>query len=102
MEAIIEAQGGVAMPEEARFRAVVESKRDGRIQGVDCLAINRIARLAGSPAHPAAGLVCLRQVGDVVARGEPLFEIHAQSRAQLDMATGAAAADVARIVLYGF
>ena len=27
-----------------------------------------------------------RTVGDTVARGEPLFEIHAQSRAQLDFA----------------
>jgi thymidine phosphorylase len=102
MEALIEAQGGVAMPEAARFQTVVESNGDGRIQGVDCLAINRIAKLAGSPAHPSAGLVCLRQVGDVVAKGEPLFEIHAQSRAQLDMAAGAATSELARIISYGF
>jgi len=102
LEAIIEAQGRVDLPAAAAFRAVVESKSDGRIQSVDCLGVNRIAKLAGSPAHPAAGLECLRRVGDVVHRNEPLFEIHAQSQSQLDMATEYATAALSRIVLYGY
>jgi len=42
-----------------------------------------------------------RGVGDVVTRGAPLFEIHAQSAAQLEFARDYAAAR-ANIVRYGF
>ena len=48
--------------------------------------MNAIAKLAGAPANPAAGLRVLRGVDAVVSRGEPLLEIHAQSRAQLEFA----------------
>ncbi len=101
-ESIIEAQGPVDLPDAAAFRTVVESNRDGRIQNVDCLGVNRIAKLAGSPAHPAAGLKCLHRVGDVVHTLEPLFEIHAQSQSQLDMATEYASSSLSKIVQYGY
>jgi thymidine phosphorylase len=101
-ESIIEAQGPVDLPEAARFRTTIESVRDGRIQSVDCFQMNRMAKLAGSPAHPSAGVECLHRVGDVVARGEPLFEIHAQSRPQLEMARAFATSTLPSIVLFGF
>jgi thymidine phosphorylase len=102
LEAIIEAQGAVDLPAAAAFRATVESKRDGRIQSVDCLGVNRIAKLAGSPAHPAAGMKCMCRVGDVVRRTQPLFEIHAQSRSQLDRALEYATSALSKIVIYGY
>jgi thymidine phosphorylase len=101
-QAILEAQGPRALPPEARFKAVVESSRDGRIRQIDCLRINRIAKLAGSPAHPASGLRCLRRVSNVVGQNEPLFEIHAQSEAQLGMAVEYATSELDRIVEYGY
>ncbi len=85
-EAIVDAQGRRAEPAEAKFRHVIEAPRDGRVREIDCLEMNRIARLAGSPANESAGLWLLRGVGDVVARGEPIFEIHAQSAEQLEYA----------------
>jgi thymidine phosphorylase len=102
LEAIIEAQGPVDLPVAAAFRVTVESRREGRIRSVDCLGVNRIAKLAGSPAHPAAGIKCLRRVGDVVGKNEPLFEIHAQSRTQLDMAQEYATSALSTIVHYGY
>ena len=99
---IIQAQGARPFPDEARFKGIVESPRDGRISQVDCLAINRIAKLAGSPAHPAAGLRCLRSVGDVVSRNDPLLEIHAQSQAQLEMAVEYATHQSVRIIRFGY
>ena len=51
--------------------------------------------------NPAAGVRVLRTVGEVVARGEPLFEVHAQSTAQLESAL-AYAADHPAIARYGF
>jgi thymidine phosphorylase len=85
-EEIVEAQGRLEPPPPAPFRAEVLATRDGRIRAIDCLEVNTIAKLAGAPANPAAGLCVLRGVDAVVARGEPLLELHAQSRAQLDFA----------------
>jgi thymidine phosphorylase len=85
-EAILDAQGRTALPQAAPFRAEVLAARDGHVRAIDCLEVNAIAKLAGAPANPAAGLCVLRGVGAVVARGEPLLELHAQSRAQLGFA----------------
>jgi thymidine phosphorylase len=85
-EAIVAAQGARALPEPAPFRCVVPAAGDGRIREIDCWEVNGIAKLAGAPAHPAAGIRILRTVGEVVERGEPLLEIHAQSRTQLEFA----------------
>jgi thymidine phosphorylase len=101
-DAIVNAQGPRALPPAARFQTVIEAPRDGRISAIDCLGVNRIAKLAGSPAHSAAGLRCLRKVSDVVSRNEPLFEIHAQSDAQLRMAADYASAALHQIVSYGY
>jgi thymidine phosphorylase len=83
---IVAAQGERALIPEAPHRAVVAAREDGRIRAIDCWEIARVAKQAGAPAHPAAGVRLLRGVGDVVAAGEPLFEIHAQSEPQLALA----------------
>ncbi len=85
-EAICEAQGRRAFPDPAAFRGTVAARADGRIRGIDCWQINQIAKLAGAPANPSAGLRMLCAVGDVVAAGAPLLEVHAQSRTQLEFA----------------
>jgi thymidine phosphorylase len=85
-EEIALAQGRLELPPPAPYCAEVLATRDGRIRAIDCLEVNAIAKLAGAPANPAAGLCVLRGLDAVVARGEPLLELHAQSRAQLDFA----------------
>lgn len=85
-ERIVAAQGERPLPPPARFRHVVEARHDGRIRSIDCLEIARLAKLAGSPANVSAGLLLVRGIGDIVTRGEPLFEIHAQSEEQLGFA----------------
>jgi thymidine phosphorylase len=85
-EELLDAQGRRSLPGPAPHRAPVSSSRDGRIREIDCFEISKVAKLAGAPAHPAAGVRVLRRVDDVVSRSEPLFEIHAQSRVQLDFA----------------
>jgi thymidine phosphorylase len=83
---IIAAQGPRPLPPEAPFRDVIPAPADGRIREIDCWEIARVAKHAGAPAHVAAGVRLLKTVGDVVTHGEPLFEIHAQSAAQLEFA----------------
>jgi thymidine phosphorylase len=100
-EQIIEAQGARELPPEAPFREVLGAPADGRIRQIDCWRIARLAKLAGAPANVAAGVRLLRTVGDVVARGDPLFEIHAESAAQLEFARSYAASHP-EIVRYGF
>lgn len=85
-EAIVDAQGRLAMVPAARYHTVVEAAADGRIRDMHCREMARVAKRAGAPANPEAGVRLLRAVGDTVSRGEPLFEIHAQSRVQLDFA----------------
>jgi thymidine phosphorylase len=83
---LLDAQGRRTLPEPAPFRAQVLSQRDGRIREIDCFEVSQVAKLAGAPAHPAAGVRVVRRVDDVVTREEPLLEIHAQSRPQLEFA----------------
>ncbi len=82
-EAIRDAQGRREPPPEAPIRCTVEAREDGRIRAIDCLEIARVAKRAGAPAHASAGVRLLRTVGEVVRKGDPLFEIHAQSEGLL-------------------
>jgi thymidine phosphorylase len=100
-ERIIDAQGRRDPPPEAPYRHTVAASGDGRIREIDCWEIARCAKRAGAPAHVTAGVKLLRTVGDIVRKGEPLFEIHAQSPAQLEF--GRAYADAhPNIVRFGF
>lgn len=81
--AICEAQGGFREPPHAEFTADVTSGASGRIAAIDNRRLSRIAKLAGAPGAPAAGLATALRIGDAVQRGEPLFTVHAQSRGEL-------------------
>ena len=83
---IVSAQGARELPAAAHFRHVIPSHADGRIREIDCWEIARVAKRAGAPANVAAGVRLLRTVGDVVAKDDPLFEIHSSSETQLDEA----------------
>ncbi len=98
---IVTAQGAHDLPHEARFRQVVSSHADGRIRDIDCWEIARVAKRAGAPANVSAGVRMLRTINDVVARGEPLFEIHASSETQLGEAM-AYAEEHPEIIGFGF
>jgi thymidine phosphorylase len=89
-EEIRAAQGARELPPQALFTGVVPARADGHVRAIDCLRIARIAKLAGAPANPAAGLRMLCRVGDVIARGQPVLEVHAQSETQLGFALAAA------------
>ena len=88
---IVAAQGALAMPGPAPHRGEVLAGIDGMLKAIDCRAINSLAKLSGAPAHPAAGLRLLVKPGDVIERGQPLFEIHARSAAHLEFARSFAA-----------
>jgi thymidine phosphorylase len=81
--AICEAQGGLREPALAPHHHDVCAPRAGRVAGVDNRRLAKIAKLAGAPHDPAAGLRFLAPVGARVERGQPLFTIYAESPGEL-------------------
>jgi len=90
MQAIVAAQGDHAFDWRApclgELTHVVTAEADGMISAIDCERVARIARLAGAPKARGAGVDLLARLGDRVARGAPLYRIHATSAAELDFA----------------
>jgi thymidine phosphorylase len=79
MQAICEAQGGMReIPRAAQMHEVL-APRAGHVSAIDNRLLSRVAKLAGAPAVPAAGLELLVRIDDPVAKGQPLFRIHADS-----------------------
>jgi len=84
--AICEAQGGMREPPTAAHRRDVTAARDGVVAAIDNRRLARVAKLAGAPLDKAAGVVLHVHCGARVARGLPLFTIHAESPGELDYA----------------
>ena len=82
-EEICEAQGGLRVPPVAAFRHELVAQRSGSVLGVDNRRLARIAKLAGAPQAPCAGIDLHVRVGDFVERGQPLFTLHADSPGEL-------------------
>lgn len=83
LEAICEAQGGMREPPKAPYSCVLTAERPGIVRGVDNRRLARIAKLAGAPKAPAAGLDFHARPGSLVRTGEPLLTLHAQSPGEL-------------------
>jgi thymidine phosphorylase len=98
-QAICAAQGGMREPPVARFTRPVEGTAPGRVSAIDNRRLARVAKLAGAPGDPAAGLELHVRVGESVAPGQPLFTVHAQASGALDyaLAYAARAGDIVRI-----
>jgi thymidine phosphorylase len=58
----------------------------GRVTRIDNRRLARVAKLAGAPRDPAAGLVLQVRLGSLIAPGEPLFTVHAESTGALEYA----------------
>lgn len=91
LEEIALAQGPSPVKNEvAPLCHEVTAGRGGWIEAVDCLRIAQIARLAGAPTDPGAGLELLKRTGEPVRAGEPLYRIHGLDAADFGFAVEAA------------
>lgn len=88
---ICEAQGGLRMPPTAAHRSDILALRSGSVAAIDNRRLARIAKLAGAPLAPAAGIDLRVRCGDFVERGEPLLTVHAESPGELAYALDYAA-----------
>lgn len=90
MEGILEAQGAPPRKAELGSRTKeVRATKDGFVTAIDCFRIARIARLAGAPTDPGAGLDLFKRVGAPVRAGETLYRLHAEDPADFAMAVHA-------------
>jgi thymidine phosphorylase len=85
-QAICEAQGGMRTPPVAPFTRPVPARRDGHVVVIDNRRLGRVAKLAGAPHDPAAGLELHVRLGEHVTPGQPLYTIHAAAPGELDYA----------------
>lgn len=98
-QAICEAQGGMRVPPVAAHTHAVLSEREGRISIIDNRRLARVAKLAGAPRAPAAGLELHTPLGTWVSKGQPLFTVHAESPGELTYALDyvSAQADIVQV-----
>nr|WP_244597949.1 thymidine phosphorylase family protein [Afipia felis] len=90
LQSIIAAQGEPPHPVNlGQLRRDIVASKDGIINGIDCLRINRIARIAGAPIDKGAGIQIFRKIGDRVAKGDPLYRIFASEASGYDLAVRA-------------
>ena len=90
MQAIIAAQGARPFdhnhPPLGALSLEVCAPSDGVVIGIDNLQIARIARLAGAPKVPSAGVDLFHKLGDSVLTGQPLYRVYADFPADLEFA----------------
>lgn len=90
MHKIIEAQGpSTCRTDLGTLTADIVAERDGLIETIDCLQLNRLARTAGAPLDKGAGIKVFKKIGDRVEKGEPLYRIYAFDDSQFDLALAA-------------
>ena len=82
-QAICEAQGGLREPPRSPYLQAVHALQAGTVQGFDNRRLARVAKLAGAPRAKAAGLDLHVHLGDAVARGQPLYTLHAEAPGEL-------------------
>lgn len=82
-QAICAAQGGLRTPPVAPFKRDFVARTRSRVAAIDNRKLARVAKLAGAPVSPAAGLEMRARTGEVVAKGQPLFTLHAQTPGEM-------------------
>lgn len=99
MAAIIEAQGPSPLSARLSDQAwEVRAAEGGVVAAIDCLRIANVARLAGAPNDPGAGVDLLKRRGDRVRAGEPLYRIHGSDPSDFGFGCEAALADSGFVV----
>jgi len=81
--AICEAQGRHARPPKARHTHEITAAHAGRVARFDNRLLARVAKLAGAPHAPAAGLDLHVRLNQHVESGEPLYTVHSETPGEL-------------------
>src|SRR3546814_8543016 len=93
------AQDGMRTPPTARLTPPILTINSARVTHIDNRRIARLAKLAGAPDVPAAGMRLHVSLGDDIIAGQPLLTLHAQSRGEMAYALTYAASNSDMIVI---
>ena len=98
-EAICRAQGRFEEPPKAHLQFTVTAECKGQLIELDNRKIAQVAKMAGAPDSPAAGIRLHARKGDLVTAGQPLMTLHADTGTELAYALAYAsqATDMLRI-----
>ncbi|WP_461481375.1 thymidine phosphorylase family protein [Porticoccus sp.] len=83
---IIRTQGRLKVLPDAHFQHTENADHSGVITAIDNRRLARVAKLAGAPFHPSAGLRLAVNVGQEVSAGQPLFTLFSESKGERDYA----------------
>lgn len=84
---IIKAQkGSIKNLELGKFRKDIFVNFNGKIEEINNIKINLMARVAGCPVDKSSGLYIYHHVGDKVKKGDKLLTIYAESKPRLQEA----------------
>ncbi|GAA3717816.1 thymidine phosphorylase family protein [Oceanisphaera sediminis] len=83
---ICEAQGGMKQIPQAAHQLELGARHSGTLLAMDNRRLSRLAKLAGAPISPAAGLRLHIKLGQALAQEQPLLTLYADSRGELDYA----------------
>lgn len=84
--AICEAQGGFREPPTAKFTFDILSENEGYVTEIDNRNLAQIAKLAGAPHDPAAGIEFFAKINTYVERNQMIYRIHAETKGELEYA----------------
>ncbi len=82
---IVEKQGGMKELAPARYTYEVINLIDGEVRSIHNQKIAQVAKLAGAPHDPRAGVYLYAKLGDRVQQGGALFRIYAENEEELQL-----------------
>ncbi|HEX5625272.1 MAG TPA: thymidine phosphorylase family protein [Saprospiraceae bacterium] len=85
-ERICKAQGAFREPPVAKYKKEICAEMAGTVLEIDNRKLAKVAKLAGAPKSPAAGLYFQAPIGTKVEKGQCLFVIHAEEEGELKYA----------------
>lgn len=78
------AQGGFIEPKPAKYQVEIKSEKRGTVMAIDNRRLAKIAKLAGAPYYPSAGIYFISPIGTQVEKGQTLFTIHSEAEGELN------------------
>ena len=81
---ICEAQGGFKEPSTAPLSHDICATHPGVVTEIDNRNLAKVAKLAGAPHDPTAGIEFFAKIGTAVKPGQVLYRIHSESKGALE------------------
>ncbi|MET0760665.1 MAG: thymidine phosphorylase family protein [Flavobacterium sp.] len=82
-EKICLAQGRITEPNFAKYKIDINSEITGTVTFIDNRKLAKVAKLAGAPQSPSAGIYFNSPIGTKVEKGQTLFTIYSESEGEL-------------------